>query len=274
MRKIVVALALAALATLPLQAAPPELGMPRPGISLADPDLQSLYALLPLGQQAVAFGKNRLGEAALVLVTPPADFHVLLRFDDVVSGLVRSPADALLAEVSSSGGSTVRLLVLYHLDDTTAYVDKARTYLEVVTVEGGRLLDRGPAELLASNTIQLRSDKPEERWIYPSTAKYNEPATAAETRVFVADVNQDGFPDIVVWTKECRSRLQKDAAAPPQSECPSDFDLAGWTSRVKLFDPKSRKFEPLTERKDLARPSKELWERGFGSTFFLNFGQS
>jgi hypothetical protein len=247
--------------------------IPKAGFVMSADELHDLYTLVSLDDRTLlTLSRARNGRLILGRLTAQGAFDVLLRFDEDTSTLVRSPADVELGLHSIGPDGTARALLLYRLDTSSPYRVKKEVWLQALSLSHAGALQAAPPEKVAETAYETKGKDPKSPWWlnWPSP---DDPAPATEVRLFVRDVNGDGTPDLVLWSKRCLSK--------PKSEpvdwnrrgeiCPPGFRLDRWEAKTKLATKEGWATGTLQDAKSLAQPSPEQWQQGFGSAIFRSF---
>jgi len=141
------------------------------------------------------------------------------------------------------------VLVTYRRGNIGRYIDETGIILDVYAIDSeqqSHLIKK--EKLCQTSLITERYDESESKFRYlkvddtPKGPPVEEPAEKEEAKVFLADANQDGHTDILVWMTRYVSRRTTDMEE-------DDFYLASQKFSVMLFDPGTKSFSDLTPMK-------------------------
>lgn len=244
--------------------------------------LERLYEFLEVGDSAFAIGEGFGGGHVLVQLkrgqTQPS-FRVRVESSDF--GRIRSGAELHLAFVeiqrSRPGKTQDRdaqdlgyLLLLAVVDDTTPYYLQSELWLYLWLIRKGDLRDELQKVKLGETSVALREEDPTGTWAYMAGPRVDVgdlesvPALRTFIRVFADDYDKDGYQDLILRTRICRSREMEEVEAGTATEesfCPYAFALAEDKLEILPFNPEDMR---LSARRSLegAELSHYTWADG------------
>ncbi len=268
------------------------LGLASGGVLLAtgSPPPEPAYGMPTVGEMKLEtppptniVGKLRMGDSkgpgvSIELVHPPqGEWTLTSRMAEgqpsVLKKLPSERTDVLMPRTFIASfpirgdGGLEAVLWEYAVNGGGMHFDFNKTYLAVCVLEKGVLLGECRVEEVAHADVALyRKTSPEDRWLYWALDS-TEKATKSDVRLLLRDHDGDGFRDLVVWRRQCRSISFSEAAAresDPKTfegkvECDLDFVLEGEELLWMRFDPKLRAFSDPVKDEKLPAPPKDRW---------------
>jgi hypothetical protein len=156
------------------------------------------------------------------------------------------------------------LIVVYLINTGGMRFEDTRTFLRSCVLERERVVGEcRDVEIARTDIARYRNENPAAKWLYFGIDS-SEAARISEARVLVRDADADGYDDLVVWRKECRSAslaevADERAGMEGKVECDLDFVLQKSELLVMKFDPKARQFGEPRPAEQLPAPDSKLW---------------